>query len=71
MIVTTEGAPPAANVSAALRRPIGEGARSDLQFAKIAPGQYRSAEAIEEGRWIIRLAIESGELRWSREDRLN
>ncbi|MBD2841061.1 FixH family protein [Erythrobacter rubeus] len=70
--VKTNGVPNGAIVSAELRRPVGERETTALEFAR-APGEtgtYRSVNPVAPGRWIVRLHIESGGLRWAEERKL-
>ena len=65
--VATDGVPQAANVTAELRRPIGGRETVTLDFASATSDTYRSVRPIDGGRWKVRLAIQSGDERWSRE----
>ncbi|MEL6738807.1 MAG: FixH family protein, partial [Pseudomonadota bacterium] len=59
VVLTTEGVPAGAAISAELRRPIGKREFASLTFAPLGDGRYRSLEALDEGRWTMRLAIET------------
>ena len=49
------------------RRPIGERDTQRVVFARTAENLFRSDAPVDEGRWIARLTIASGELIWSSE----
>lgn len=68
--VTTEDVPSGAQVSAELRRPIGEHAFESLDFAHMSDGTFRSDKEIDAGRWTMRLTIKSGDDRWVSESEL-
>ena len=67
LTVPTGNVPAGATVSAELRRPIGERDTQTVAFSRTAENLFRSAAPVEEGRWIARLTIASGELIWSSE----
>ena len=67
LVLTTEGVPAGAAISAELRRPIGEREFASLTFAPLGDGRYRSLEALDEGRWTMRLAIEAEGQTWAQE----
>lgn len=66
-IVQTSGVPEGAEITAELRRPIGQQEIVTLSFAPDTELRYSSTTAVEGGRWIARLAIASGADRWERE----
>ena len=68
--VTTEDVPSGAQVSAELRRPIGEHAFESLDFAHMSDGTFRSDKEIDAGRLTMRLTIKSGDDRWVSESEL-
>lgn len=61
------GVPTGAEVTAQLRRPLGEPETTELAFAAAGPDRLVSTTAIAEGRWIARIAIEAGGDRWTQE----
>ena len=67
LIVPTRNVPAGATVSAELRRPIGERDTQRVVFARTAENLFRSDAPVDEGRWIARLTIASGESIWSSE----
>ncbi|MEO0872265.1 MAG: FixH family protein [Pseudomonadota bacterium] len=67
LILTTEGVPESALISAELRRPIGVKQFASLTFAPLGDGRYRSLETLEQGRWTMRLAIEADGETWAQE----
>ncbi len=70
LVVETRSAPGDATVTAELRRPLGERESATITFARTDDGTYRSVEQVAEGRWTIRLAIESAGDRWAVEEPL-
>ncbi|WP_239807128.1 FixH family protein [Croceicoccus hydrothermalis] len=69
MIVTTAGIPSGARVSAALRRPLGDPAASDIAFTEVGPGAFVSTRPVPPGRWIARVSVLAEGEEWSREMR--
>ena len=67
LVLTTEGVPAGASISAELRRPIGEREFASLTFAPLGDGHYRSLEALDDGRWTMRLAIKADGQSWAKE----
>lgn len=67
LAVPTRNVPAGAAVSAELRRPIGERETQAVAFSRTDENFYRSDAPIDEGRWIARLTIASGELIWTSE----
>ena len=65
--VETAGVPEDAAITAQLRRPIGKNETDAITFARDESGIYHSTEPVTQGRWIVRLAITSGQDRWSQE----
>ena len=61
------GVPDGADVTAQLRRPLGEPETTELAFAAAAPGRLVSTTPVAAGRWIARIAIEAGGDRWAKE----
>ena len=70
VIVHTVAVPERAQISANLRRPIGEREYADLTFARVGDDLYRSNERVENGRWTMRLYIEAGGQKWADESEL-
>ncbi|WP_394728730.1 FixH family protein [Altererythrobacter sp. GH1-8] len=67
LLVTTQGVPAQASITAELRRPIGERETANVGLAAHDTGQYRSVEPISAGRWTARIVIEAGQDRWAEE----
>ena len=67
LMVTTQGVPAAARVSADLRRPLGRPQDMSLQLEQAGAGSYLSAETLPAGRWIARVSIAVGDQRWTDE----
>ena len=70
VLVTTDGVPAGARVSAELRRPIGTQEYADISFTRLADGRFRSSEPVDTGRWTMRLRIEAGGVKWAEESEL-
>lgn len=70
MLVTTQGVPESALLSASIRRPLGEPADASLVFERVGENLYRSTEALDHGRWIARLSVDSSAGRWVTEREL-
>lgn len=70
LIVTTSQVPADAILSAQLRRPLGTPQDTSMAFEQIGPGRYASTAPLAPGRWIARLAVQSGEDRWVRESEI-
>ncbi|MDJ0977473.1 MAG: FixH family protein [Erythrobacter sp.] len=70
VLVTSEGVPAGAVVTAALRRPLGTREFADLTFVSMGEGRFRSLEPVSEGRWTVRLTIEAQGKRWVEESEL-
>ena len=68
--ITTKGVPEGAQVSAKLRRPIGEHAFLSLYFAPDRNDTFVSKTPVDAGRWTMRLTITSGEDVWMSESEL-
>ena len=67
VIVTSEGLPEGAVVSARQRRPIGEQEFAQLSFTQMGDGLFQSNETVSGGRWTVRLFIEAGGKSWAEE----
>ena len=70
VIVTTSKVPEGAQITADLRRPIGEHDTAKLTFEPMSEGTYRSVEPVATGRWTIRLFIENAGQKWAEESEL-
>lgn len=70
VVVSSEGVPDGAVVSAQLRRPLGPHELADLTFSSLGNGAYRSTRPAGPGRWTIRLHVESGDRKWAGESEL-
>lgn len=68
--VTTMDVPKDAEVTAELRRPIGEHAFASLTFARAEEGAFVSTTSVDKGRWTMRLTITSGDDIWTSESEL-
>ncbi len=64
VLVTTDNVPEGADLTAAMRRPLGLPEHTDLQFEQIGEDAYRSTAPLPAGRWIARLTIETGGTPW-------
>ncbi|MFN2099676.1 FixH family protein [Altererythrobacter sp. MF3-039] len=67
LTLETIGVPLGAQVSAQLRRPLGEREEAGLEFAQTETGAFRSVEPIATGRWIARITIAADVERWTSE----
>ncbi|MBX7540921.1 FixH family protein [Qipengyuania sp. GH29] len=70
LLVATEGVPHYAELSADLRRPLGQPDDRSITFERTGDGLYASTDTLPSGRWIARVAIESGDERWVEETEL-
>ncbi len=70
IIVVTQGLPDKAQVSAAIRRPLGQVEASQLTFQHRANGEYASLQSVAQGRWIIRLTVTADGERWKQETQI-
>ncbi len=59
LVVETASVPDGSTVVAVARRPLGKPETAQLSFIEATPGDYVSLEAMEPGRWIVRLTIAS------------
>lgn len=66
--VAAANAPDLLEVSAVARHPLGSLPDIDLVFERMADGQYLSTTDLPEGRWTLRLHLQSGPHQWRRED---
>jgi len=67
VLIETADVPAGADISAELRRPLGEREFLSLVFDPLPDGRYRSREPIAEGRWTMRLTITAGDDVWTGE----
>jgi len=70
LAVTLDGAPQGATVSGLARHPLGRQADVELEFSSDADGIYRSSQALSDGRWTLRLKVESAGEVWRGEQAL-
>lgn len=70
VVLKTQAVPGSAQVSAELRRPLGEHEYATLTFASLGDGRYRSAQPVASGRWTMRLFIEADGRQWAEESEL-
>ena len=70
IIVTTQGTPTGATVSADIRRPVGKPDHTTFDLTEVGPGQYQSPAPLENGRWIVRLTVEHGGQQWLQESHI-
>ncbi len=70
LVIRTEGVPNMALASATIRRPLGKLEPGELAFSRMPDGTFRSATALDDGRWIIRLEITSAGQNWKKEFQL-
>ncbi|MEL7199790.1 MAG: FixH family protein [Pseudomonadota bacterium] len=70
VVVATTGVPAGADVTAELRRPIGDRDYVNLRFEPQEDGLFRSTTKVKDGRWTTRLYIESAGQKWAEESEL-
>ena len=70
LVLDTLGVPQGAQVTALLRRPLGQPDSRTLAFDGEGPGRLVSREPLPGGRWIVRLTIEADGKRWSSEQEI-
>ena len=70
LAIDTVAIPFGANVSAKIRRPLGEADTRVLTFGAPSEGRYLSQQALPPGRWIVRTHVTSGPDSWSGEDQI-
>ena len=70
VLVTTQSVPSGAQLTADLRRPIGEREFVSLTFTALDDGQFRSDDALPSGRWTMRLFIDAAGQKWAEESEL-
>ena len=57
LVLDAAGIPAGAQVTAELRRPIGQPDTSTLTLVADGSGRFRSTEALTPGRWTVRIAV--------------
>ena len=62
-----QGVPAGASVTAQLRRPLGKPETTELDFVAAGPDRQVATAPVAAGRWIARIAIETGGDRWAKE----
>lgn len=67
MVVTTKGVADSARISATVRRPLGEHETAELSFINAGDGRFVSSAPLADGRWIVRLNIQSDDQLWADE----
>jgi nitrogen fixation protein FixH len=70
VMLTTEGVPAGAAITAELRRPIGAKDFASLTFAQTDESAWLSNEAVAKGRWTMRMAIAAAGQEWAGESEL-
>ena len=65
--LTLTGVPAGAEVTAQLRRPLGQPETTELTFVAAGADRLVSVAPVASGRWIARIAIASGDDRWMQE----
>ncbi len=70
LVVATADVPQSAILSADVRRPLGKPEDMRLQFEQIEKDRFVSTDALPEGRWIVRLAVDAGDSLWVTENEL-
>lgn len=70
VVIAVSGAPDFLTASAMARHPLGRQPDTPMTFERIGEGRYLSTEALPEGRWQLRLQLESGEDSWRGEEPL-
>ena len=68
--VITKGVPAGAQVTAEIRRPLGQPEHDTLALSDTANGLFTSEDIIPQGRWIIRLTITADGQSWSTEKQI-
>ena len=62
--------PQGGDVSATIRRPLGQTETTQIAFSETELGRFLSTEPVVEGRWIVRLKIGADGQNWSTETRI-
>lgn len=68
--VTTENLPDGATIEADVRRPLGKREDQSYRLTQQGDGLYRSAKALPDGRWIVRLTISGAGETWRTEQQI-
>lgn len=67
LTVDTTGVPVGAEVTAMLRRPMGDKTMTELSLIGTDADRYASASALPDGRWIVRLTVAANGHEWKSE----
>lgn len=70
ILLTTDGVPEGAIITAIARRPLGQHETADLSFAPKGADAWSATEILGEGRWTLHLQIDSDGKTWSGEIKL-
>lgn len=70
VMLTTQGVPAGAVITAELRRPIGAKDFASLTFRQTGENTWLSNEAVADGRWTMRMAIAAAGQDWAGESEL-
>ncbi|WAT18181.1 FixH family protein [Aurantiacibacter sp. MUD11] len=64
LLLSVSDAPQGLRASATARHPLGRQPDQSLAFSAIGEGQYLSDQPLPDGRWTVRLQLESGADTW-------
>lgn len=70
LFVTTQGVPGGAEVTAQIRRPLGDADAEELTLTSRESYRYLSHATLPSGRWIVRLTIEANGDKWHSESEI-
>lgn len=70
LLVITKGVPASARAKANIRRPLGAPEKAEMELISTGMDSFTSSLVLPEGRWIVRLTIESSDQQWRQEDYL-
>ena len=70
LAVAVRGAPAGTKVTAIARHPLGRMPDRRVSFERTRAGRYLSREALPDGRWTLRLTLNTGERSWRVEQAL-
>lgn len=68
--VATDAVPDGAQVTAQIRRPLGQADARELTFNTTGNAQLLSAQELPAGRWIVRLTIVANGEKWAMEEQV-
>lgn len=68
--VMTSGTPEALTIQADARHPLGSAPGQQLAFVPQGEGAFLSESALPDGRWVLRLSVQSGDDEWRAEEEL-